>query len=98
MDKQTIKLALLGCSNCGAPMHPDPSRQAFFCPFCGHIVPYSDYTMRGMRPLVYKHRTVEAPDGLLKLIRVAVMTGVHEALAESNPLDPDVRWARSFHD
>ena len=79
-------------------MHPDPSRQAFFCPFCGHVVPYSDYTMHGMRPLVYKHRAVEAPDGLLKLIRVAVMTGVHEALAESNPLDPDARWARSFHD
>lgn len=98
MNAQNVTLAVLACSLCGAPMHPDPAKLAFFCPFCGSTVAYSDQVVRGARPLVFKHKPVEVHDGLLKLIRVAVMEGVHDALAESNPMGPHVRWARSFND
>ena len=93
-----VKIAVLACASCGAPMHPDVGRQAFYCPFCGHEIPYSEQTLRGMRPLVYKHRDLEVQDGLIKLIRVAVMTGVRDDLGNSDPMAPETRWARSFGD
>lgn len=98
MGTQTIKIAILKCSNCGAPMHPDAGATAFLCPFCGNVVPFSDHTVKGARPLVYKHHAVEMQDGLIKLIRVAVMVGAHSSFGKYDLLDPDVRWARSFHD
>ncbi len=99
MVPEKIHIALVACASCGAPMHPDPSREAFSCPYCGHVVPYADHTLRGMRPLVYKHRAVPMEDGLLKLIRVAVLTGVQSDLKGHNdPSTPEARWARSFEE
>ena len=99
MAPDTIRVALLKCSTCGAPMHPDPAKQAFYCPYCGHVVPYSDHTLQGARPLVFKHREASVEDGLIKLVRVAVLTGVHEDIkGREDPGDPDARWAHSFED
>ncbi len=98
MEPATINIAVLACPSCGAPMHPNPARHAFFCPFCGHETPYNSDLVRTARPLVFKHRPAEVHEGLLKLIRVAVMGGVKESLAESDPMDPAVRWHRSFVD
>ncbi len=96
MAPDTVTIAVIACPTCGGPMNPDPARQAFFCPFCGHETPYSASAVTGARPLVFKHRPAEIHEGLLKLIRVAVLSGVHEDVAESNPMDPAVRWHRSF--
>lgn len=98
MVPEKVTIAILACSSCGAPMHPDAGKSAFYCPFCGHVVPYSDHTVRGARPLAYKHRQVEVQDGLIKLIRVGVMVSVHDALADSNPLDARARWRQTFRD
>jgi len=98
MEPKTVSLAVLACSTCGAPMHPDAGKAAFYCPFCGHTIPYSDKTVRSARPLKYKHHQVEVQDGLIKLIRVAVLGGVIDDLAESDPMNPAVRWQRSFRD
>lgn len=97
MDTQKITLAILACPSCGAPMHPDAGKSAFSCPYCGRVMPYSDHVVQTARPLKYKHRDVPMEDGLIKLIRVAVLSGVHETLREyTNPMDPGIRWARSF--
>lgn len=99
MASEKIRIAVVACPQCGAPMHPDAAHGAFFCPYCDHVMPYSAQALAGMRPLVYKHREIPVEDGLLKLIRVAVLTGVADDLRDStDPGEAHVRWARSFDD
>ena len=90
MNTDTISLGILRCDACGAPMYPNPARQAFYCPFCGNEAPFGKRQPR----LRYNHRKLEiTEEGYICLKRVAVMTspsGNEELLAAR-------RW-RTFDD
>ena len=81
MNTETISLGILRCDACGAPMYPNPARQAFYCPFCGNEAPFGKRQPR----LRYNHRKLEiTEEGYICLKRVAVMTrpsGNEELLA-----------------
>lgn len=67
----TISIGVLRCNVCGAPMYPNPARQAFYCPFCGSEVPFGKW-QPGLR---YNHRKLEiSEEGYICLKRVAVMS------------------------
>ena len=46
-----ITVGILRCNVCGAPMYPNPAKQAFCCPFCGNVSAY------GMQQSRMKHET-----------------------------------------
>ena len=71
MNADTISLGILRCNTCGAPMYPNPARQAFYCPFCGNESPFGQHLPR----LRYGHRKLEVTEeGYICLKRVSVMT------------------------
>ena len=50
-----ITVGILRCDVCGAPMYPNPAKQAFCCPFCGNV---SAYGMQQSR-MKHEHRKLE---------------------------------------
>ena len=66
-----ITLGILRCNVCGAPMYPNPARQAFCCPFCGNVSDYGPQLPR----MKYEHKNLEfTEEGYFSLKRVAVLT------------------------
>ena len=66
-----ITLGILRCNVCGAPMYPNPARQAFCCPFCGNVSDYGPQLPR----MKYEHKSLEfTEEGYFSLKRVAVLT------------------------
>ena len=77
-----ITLGILRCNVCGAPMYPNPARQAFCCPFCGNVSDYGPQLPR----MKYEHKNLEfTEEGYFSLKRVAVLTplSVNDALLAS---------------
>ena len=68
-----ITVGILRCNVCGAPMYPNPAKQAFCCPFCGNM---SAYGMQQSR-MKHEHRKLEfTEEGYFSLKRVAILTPV----------------------
>lgn len=68
-----ITVGILRCDVCGAPMYPNPAKQAFCCPFCGNV---SAYGMQQSR-MKHEHRKLEfTEEGYFSLKRVAILTPV----------------------
>jgi len=87
-NKETITIGVQRCNICGAPMYPNPAKQAFYCPFCNHERPYGKHLPR-MR---YQHRKLEiSPEGYVNLKRVTVLS----ALKGDEKLLAERRW-RTF--
>ncbi|MBQ9697774.1 MAG: hypothetical protein IJV46_04475, partial [Acidaminococcaceae bacterium] len=74
-----ITVSILRCNVCGAPMYPNPARQAFCCPFCGNVSAYGTQHPR----MKYAHKKLEfTEEGYFSLKRVAILTplSVHKEL------------------
>ena len=74
-----ITVGILRCNVCGAPMYPNPARQAFCCPFCGNVSAYGTQQPR----MKYAHKKLEfTEEGYFSLKRVAILTplSVHKEL------------------
>ena len=68
-----ITVGILRCNVCGAPMYPNPARQAFCCPFCGNESAYGSQLPR----MKYEHKKLEfTEEGYFSLKRVAVLTSL----------------------
>ena len=68
-----ITVGILRCNECGAPMYPNPARQAFCCPFCGNESDYGPQLPR----MKYEHKKLEfTEEGYFSLKRVAVLTSL----------------------
>ena len=68
-----ITVGILRCNVCGAPMYPNPARQAFCCPFCGNESAYGPQLPR----MKYEHKKLEfTEEGYFSLKRVAVLTSL----------------------
>ena len=66
-----ITVGILRCDVCGAPMYPNPAKQAFCCPFCGNV---SAYGMQQSR-MKHEHKKLGfTEEGYFSLKRVAVLT------------------------
>ena len=66
-------IGILRCKVCGAPMYPNPSKQAFCCAFCGNVTDYGSQLPR----MKHEHRKLEfTEEGYFSLKRVAVLTPV----------------------
>ena len=68
-----ITVGILRCNVCGAPMYPNPARQAFCFPFCGNESAYGPQLPR----MKYEHKKLEfTEEGYFSLKRVAVLTSL----------------------
>ena len=66
-----ITIGILRCKMCGAPMYPNPAKQAFCCPFCGNVSAYGTQHPR----MKHEHRNLEfTEEGYFSLKRVAILT------------------------
>ncbi len=79
-ERSRIRISVLACENCGAPMYPDMKLGGFRCLYCDNFHPFAVTFEDFAPPVKFRHKPVEIVDDMLKL--------GHVAIEDKDALDP----------